>query len=46
MPWYYIVLIVCLIIGPFDALYLHIKAERRRENLRKKDHNSSDKTEQ
>ena len=35
MPWYYIVLIVCLIVGPFDALYLHIRAERRREALRR-----------
>ena len=34
MPWYYVVAILCLIIGPFDALYLHIKAERRREKLR------------
>ncbi len=35
MPWYYIVLIVCIIIGPFDALYLYIKAQRRKEKGKK-----------
>ena len=37
MPWYYIVLLVCLVVGPFDALYLHIKAERRREQRRREE---------
>lgn len=36
MPWYYIALIICLIIGPFDALYLYIKAQKRRDELRKR----------
>ena len=31
MSWYWIALLVCLVIGPFDALYLYIKSERRRE---------------
>ena len=35
MPWYGIVLLVCLIIGPFDALYLHIRGQRRREAARR-----------
>ena len=36
MKWYYIVLIVCVIIGPFDALYMYIKAQKRKEELMKK----------
>ena len=36
MPWYVIVALICVIIAPFDALYLHIRAERRREAIRKK----------
>ena len=35
MPWYAVVLLICLIIGPFDALYLYIKQQKRREKLRK-----------
>ena len=35
VSWYMWVLLVCLVIGPFDALYVYIKAERRRERLRK-----------
>ncbi len=35
MPWYWIALLVCLVIGPFDALYLYIKAGRRRDELRR-----------
>ena len=31
MPWYWIVLLVCIVIGPFDALYLYIKAQRRKD---------------
>lgn len=33
--WYWIALIVSLVIGPFDALYLYIKAQKRKEALRK-----------
>lgn len=36
MKWYYIVLLVCVIIAPFDALYVYIKSERRREAQKKK----------
>ena len=36
MPWYWIALIVCLVIGPFDALYVYIKAQRRKEELKRK----------
>ena len=37
MPWYWIVLLVCLVVGPFDALYLYIKSERRRDARRRRD---------
>ena len=36
MPGYWIVLLVCLVIGPFDALYLYIRAGRRRDELRRR----------
>lgn len=36
MKWYYIVLLVCVIIGPFDALYMYIKAQKRKDELKKK----------
>ena len=32
-----IALLVCLVIGPFDALYMYIKAEKRKDELRKRD---------
>jgi len=35
MPWYGYVFLACLVIAPFDALYLHIKADRRREAIRR-----------
>ena len=38
MKWYYILLLVCLVIGPFDALYMYIKAEKRRDALKKRRH--------
>lgn len=31
MPWYWILLIVSVIVGPFDALYLYNKAWKRRQ---------------
>ena len=48
MKWYYIVLLVCVIIAPFDALYMYIKAEKRRDALKKrkqeeKEDNESDR---
>ena len=36
MKWYYIMLLVCVIIAPFDALYMYIKSEKRKEALKKK----------
>ena len=36
MPWYYILLLICVVIAPFDALYMYIKAGRRREELRRR----------
>ena len=36
MKWYYIALLVCVIIAPFDALYMYIKAEKRKDDLKKK----------
>ena len=36
MKWYYILLLVCLVIGPFDALYMYIKAAKRRDALKKR----------
>ena len=35
MPWYGFVLLACLVIGPFDALYLYIKAGKRRDALKR-----------
>lgn len=36
MPWYLVLALICMIIAPFDALYLYIKAERRKDERRKK----------
>lgn len=36
MKWYWIVALICLMIAPFDAFYLHIKAEKRRDALKRK----------
>ena len=36
MRWYWIALIVSLVIGPFDALYMYIKAQKRKEELKRK----------
>ena len=36
LPWYWIALLVCLVVGPFDALYMYIKAEKRKDELRKR----------
>ena len=35
--WYVIVALVCMVIAPFDALYMHIKANKRREALRRQE---------
>lgn len=31
MPWYWIVILISVIVGPFDALYLYNKAKQRSE---------------
>ncbi|MBR0367592.1 MAG: hypothetical protein IJH86_04255 [Clostridia bacterium] len=42
MPWYGWVILACVVIGPFDALYVYIKNQKRREALRKKRESSPD----
>ena len=37
VPWYGIVLLICLVIGPFDALYVYIKAQKRKDELRRRE---------
>lgn len=37
MRWYVIVALVCCAIAPFDALYAHIRANRRREEIRRRE---------
>ena len=34
MPWYVIALAFALVVGPFDALYLYIKSEKRKQKKR------------
>ena len=46
MPWYGIVIIVCIIIGPFEALYQYIRAQKRREELRRRREASREKNDQ
>ena len=46
MPWYWIVALICLVIGPFDALYLHIRAEKRRDAIRREREKTEEKHEQ
>ena len=36
MPWYWIVILISVIVGPFDALYLYNKAKKRREEKERK----------
>ena len=44
MKWYYIVLLICVIIAPFDALYMYIKAEHRKEALKKRKQETEEKS--
>ena len=37
LPWYGWLMLAALIIGPFDALYLYIKAGKRRKRQREAD---------
>ena len=36
MPWYWLVIILSLVIGPFDALYLLNKAWKKKQKDRQK----------
>ena len=36
MPWYVILLLIGLVFAPFDALYVYIKSEKRRDALRRR----------
>jgi hypothetical protein len=36
MKWLYIALLVSVIIAPFDALYIYIKSEKRKDALKKR----------
>ena len=36
MPWYGWLILACVVIGPFDALYVYIKSERRRDAIRRR----------
>ena len=36
MSWYGILIIVCVVVGPFEALYQYIKAQKRRDELRRR----------
>ena len=36
LRWYWIALLVCLVIGPFDALYVYIKAQKRRDEMKRR----------
>ena len=42
MPWYGWLILACVVIGPFDALYVYIKNQKRREELRKKRESNPD----
>lgn len=44
MRWYWIALIVSLVIGPFDALYVYIRAQKRKEELKRKQQEKPDET--
>lgn len=44
MRWYWIALLICLVIGPFDALYVYIKAQKRRDELKRREQEQKTKT--
>ena len=45
MPWYWILVIVSAIIGPFEAMYALNKARRKREEAEKKRREKEEHTE-
>ena len=44
MRWYWIALLICLVIGPFDALYVYIKAQKRRDERKRREREQSEQT--
>lgn len=42
MPWYFWLILAGVIIGPFDALYVYNKAEKRRRAARRQDEGGGD----
>lgn len=36
MPWHWILLAICLVVGPFEALHQYIRLEKRRDELKRK----------
>ena len=44
MPWYWILVIVSAIVGPFEALYVYNKARKRREQLQKQEEKRDEHT--
>ena len=36
MKWVYIALLVSVVIAPFDALYMYIKSDKRKDAMKKK----------
>ena len=44
MPWYWILIIVSAVVGPFEAMHALNKARRRREELAKKRNESAGET--
>ena len=43
LPWYWIVIIIGIIVGPFETLYTYNKlTKRRRDNAARQDKNKTD----
>ena len=45
MPWYWLVIILSLVIGPFDALYLLNKAWKKQKDRQKREENPKEEAE-
>lgn len=44
MPWYWILIIISAIVGPFEAMHALNKARRRREEMERKRNERSSET--
>ena len=44
MPWYWIVVIVSVIVGPFEALHVYNQAVKRRQAREQKEKIAGEKT--